>query len=413
MMKQTATLTVLKKITFVFGFFITSSVSPLWAQSNNNQVTTLLELQALRQEVAELRDMVERQQYEMRKLQNDIKKNSTAKTTSSATNAVPTPAQSNVVSNIINGNARNQTLPSNTAQTSTDQTATPLNYQSGGRLSVPAQGQGGVRSSNNGVTSSAIPNSLPSNTGGVIDASNVPTAPRATVNSQSTPQTSALNQAGRVVADDSNAVSHQAQRVFSTTQTPPSVANPVQGNLPATSSSTSTLPSSVEIRPVETIQPGSISTAPTAGAGFDQSNLGQAQQRVTNQAANLSTIPENDYYQQGFSLLKESKHDEAVMVFNKQIQQYPKGDLADDAYYWVAESLYVSRKLNLSKENFRAIIQGYPNSERAPDAMLKLAYIEQEQGNIIESRILLQEVIQFYPQSDAALSAKNRLSQIN
>jgi len=64
MMKKTATLNVFKKIIFIFGFFISSSANPLFAQSSSNQATTLLELQALRQEVAELRDMVERQQYE-------------------------------------------------------------------------------------------------------------------------------------------------------------------------------------------------------------------------------------------------------------------------------------------------------------------------------------------------------------
>jgi len=335
-------------------------------------------------------------QYEMRKLQSDLKKS--AKETSTAASTVPTPAQSNAVSNIINGNAQSQALQGSAAQTSNT-----LNYQSGsGRLSVPTQGELGTP----GLVSSIV-STLPSNSSGAIDASNIPTSPSAaSLNSpnavqagiSNAAQAGISNQAG-TVANTSNAVSHQAQRVFSTTQTNPS-ANSAQTNLSA--GLPSNLPAA-EIKPVETIQPGSI---PTSVNGV---NPAPAQQAI----ANLSTIPENDYYQQGFGLLKESKHDQAVMVFKKQIQQYPQGELADDAYYWIAESLYVSRKLDLSKENFRAIIQGYSSSERAPDAMLKLAYIEQEQGNIIESRILLQEVIQFYPQSDAALSAKNRLSQIN
>ena len=112
-------------------------------------------------------------------------------------------------------------------------------------------------------------------------------------------------------------------------------------------------------------------------------------------------------------MLKESKHQEAVTVFQQQIKSYPQGERADDAYYWIAESMYVNRKLSIAKENYKAIVQGYPKSERLPDAMLKLAYIEQEQGNIIEARILLQEIMQFHPKSDAALSAKNRLSELN
>jgi len=261
------------------------------------------------------------------------------------------------------------------------------------------------------IPSASVPTTPTVN--GAIDASNAPTAP-SLLNSQQ--QGSVLNGAqtlgvpnttitqpttSSVVGNAANAVSRQAERVFSTTPTNPatsSTTSPVQG----------TVPSIGGIKPVETIQPGSVvlpSNVPSTAAGQVPG--------VANQVTSLNALSENDYYQQGFGLLKESKHDEAVTVFQKQIKQYPQGDLADDAYYWVAESLYVTRQLDASKESFRAIIQGYPKSERAPDAMLKLAYIEQEQGNILESRILLQEIIQFHPQSDAALSAKNRLSQIN
>ena len=123
-------------------------------------------------------------------------------------------------------------------------------------------------------------------------------------------------------------------------------------------------------------------------------------------------VGERTYYQQGFELLKDSKHDEAVTTFKKQIDDYPTGEYADDAHYWIAESLYVNRDLDQSKEYFKAIIDNFAQSSRLPDAMLKTAYIEQEQGNNIEARILLQEIIQFHPRSNAAISAKNRLADL-
>jgi len=122
---------------------------------------------------------------------------------------------------------------------------------------------------------------------------------------------------------------------------------------------------------------------------------------------------EEDYYQQGFELLKEAEHDRAVQIFQEQIASYPQGELVDDAYYWIAESKYVNRDLTGSKQNFKTIIERYKQSPRLPDAMLKTAYIEQEQGNVIEARILLQEIVQFYPRSNAAISAKNRLGDLN
>jgi len=146
-MKQTAIYTVFKKIVIVLGFCIIPSASPVFAQ--NDQATTLLEVQALRQEVAELRDMVERQQYEMRQLQSNI------------ADSKPSPA--NTASNIVSGNAPRATLNNGaTANTATNRVASPnsstqlstnstvqspgLNYQSGtGRLSVPSQGQTGLQ----------------------------------------------------------------------------------------------------------------------------------------------------------------------------------------------------------------------------------------------------------------------------
>jgi tol-pal system protein YbgF len=124
-------------------------------------------------------------------------------------------------------------------------------------------------------------------------------------------------------------------------------------------------------------------------------------------------VPEQQMYDQGFSLLKEGKYDDANIVFERQISVHPNGGLADDARYWIAESHYVNRNLDSSKQQFKTIIKNYPDSPRIPDAMLKTAYIEQEQGNVIEARILLQEIVQYHPRSNAAISAKNRLAELN
>jgi tol-pal system protein YbgF len=131
------------------------------------------------------------------------------------------------------------------------------------------------------------------------------------------------------------------------------------------------------------------------------------------QAAAAPALAETDFYQQGFNLLKQSKHQDAVGVFEQQIAAYPQGEYADDAYYWIAESKYVNRDLDQSKKNFKEIIDNFKQSPRLPDAMLKTAYIEQDQGNKLEAQLLLQEILQFHPRSNAAISAKNRLAEIN
>ena len=76
------------------------------------------------------------------------------------------------------------------------------------------------------------------------------------------------------------------------------------------------------------------------------------------------------------------------MIFEQQLQAHPRGSLADGAHYWIAEAMFLNRKLDVAKSHLKTIISDYPQSSRVPNAMLKTAYIEQGQGNQIEARIL-------------------------
>ena len=164
-----------------------------------------------------------------------------------------------------------------------------------------------------------------------------------------------------------------------------------------------------------TLSNGATNTAPATSGVANAGNTGVIAipaPEDTSGATAPAVSSEQDYYKQGFELLKQSKHTQAVDVFKQQISDYPNGSYADDAHYWIAESMYVNRSLDDSKRYFKAIIDKFAQSSRLPDAMLKTAYIEQEQGNQIEARILLQEIIQYHPRSNAAISAKNRLAEL-
>ena len=436
MIKQSRKLLTVKKVVVVFGIFMISSFKPIFAQTNSNQATTLLEIQALREEVAELRDLVERQQYELRKIQSQVKDGGQAQPQSNrVVNSTPNLSTTNT-SNVLSGVDSTASVPQS-AQSQTN--SSQIQFQSDtGRLQIPSQTPSNTAQNASNQVASTVSNAtsnLPSLNQAAnqaattinqsvsvngIDASVAPVAPVTTTGTAQTSQTlqqRALNQAqtslengqSQVSSTANNAV-NQATRVNSAT---------FNGATNNTVASSNTLPSATvgstpsnstfgTIKPVETISQAGTNAA----TSVNNAVTSQTQQALASQVPAVSSIPENDYYQQGFNFLKESKHDEAVNVFQQQIKAYPQGDLADDAYYWIAESLYVTQKLDLSKENFKAILNSYPKSERVPEAMLKLATIEKEQGNAIESRILLQEIIQFHPQSDAAISAKNKLSEL-
>ena len=462
-MRQSKLSVVSSKIAFMAG--MTLCVIPFFgsvhAQSSSSQAQVLFEMQELRQEIAQLRDMVERQQYELRKVKQELQ-------TKSVTQSIPSASNSSGIETIeLNGGAVSalntpDQLSRSIASTETLTTKNVLNespllgLESGqvidqrvdssvAQINTSGLGvESAVNSVNSSVgsavqsyvgqetqvsvgTTTQVSASETASNGRVyppvdeirIGSTPVSSASSSGASSVSVNQTDSrvLVNAGssgstitqQVLSAGSSALSNQAGQVIDGAQS--TVNNVTQGSAGLVSDgiSSSSL-TTLDIKPIETIRSEPIISVPSS-AQLNQPVV-EGVKPVLDPASVVPVISESDYYQRGFSLLKESKHDEAVTVFKQQITAYPKGERADDAYYWIAESKYVNRKLGESKENFKAIIQGYPKSERLPDAMLKLAYIEQEQGNIIEARILLQEIMQFHPKSDAALLAKKRLAEI-
>jgi len=373
------------KVTIVIG--VALCATPFFASaqaqnSTNTQAQTLLEIQQLRQEVGQLRDMVERQQYQMRKLQRAL---------NGAQRNGANPGQ-------FNSDQFNSVPPS-----SNSPSIEPNLGQPGGAVVDPANvNQPNAIEPNASTTGDAL-TAAPITSGVLVSEQTdrvaavseaVITAPPVTQTSREYPPVVDLSVGNNNGAVNSNPSSDQ--QAGGSVPTGAQVGSQVQGTV-------SNGLSVVDINPIEVIDPQASTDVATASQAVEQAANAQTPQE---------SVSEADYYQQGFNFLKQSKHDEAVEVFKTQISTYPKGDRADDAYYWIAESMYVNRKLDISKENFKAIVQNYPKSERLPDAMLKIAYIEQEQGNVIEARILLQEILQFHPRSNAAISAKNRLAEI-
>ncbi|CAI8977507.1 Cell division coordinator CpoB [Methylocaldum szegediense] len=117
-------------------------------------------------------------------------------------------------------------------------------------------------------------------------------------------------------------------------------------------------------------------------------------------------------YQKAFNTLKEGKYPEAIKEFKNFIAAYPTGDYADNAHYWLAETYYVSRDFNASRDMFRKLIKDFPQSPKVPDALLKIGFIEYETGQKANAKELLTEVIKRYPDSSAAKLAEKRLDKL-
>lgn len=392
--QQNKVMRISRKLVFLIGAtlgvaLIPSAVMAQQSATQSVQADLLSEIQELRAEIAELRDMVERQEFQLRKMQQG---------------RAPRPGQ--------------QQLPDAAVESDEKfyRPYVPAERQAG----TPAQRPSYPDSENSAPVEEHVIEPISPSDGAYLRRGVPPVVERSVGVEVRSGAAADGEAAERPIAGSQSGVSGGGSQHTSSSMTDSASDNSTSvSGYPTNDYSVSgvTVP---ENQPAAA--PGGVIPIPQgavtnnrpanrhgAAQATSPSNFPRPAQQDNATAALLS---EQDLYQQGFDLLRQSKHEQSINIFKQQIKHYPQGDYADDAHYWIAESMYVNRLLDGSKQYFRAIIENYNQSPRLPDAMLKTAYIEQEQGNRIEARILLQEIIQYHPRSNAAISAKNRLVEL-
>ncbi|MEJ1248439.1 tol-pal system protein YbgF [Denitratimonas tolerans] len=118
---------------------------------------------------------------------------------------------------------------------------------------------------------------------------------------------------------------------------------------------------------------------------------------------------ERAVYDTAFDALKNGQYAEAARRFQSFLAQYPDGEFAPNAQYWLGESYYVTQNYQIALVTFERLLARFPASNKVPDALLKVGYCHYElrQWDLAEST--LNQVIQTYPDSTVARLAQGRL----
>lgn len=448
----------------VFAIGVALSVTPFFnsarAQSTTDSAAILLELQALRSEIGDLRDMVERQQFELKRLKQ---KNAEQQPTISQQPSRGAYSQGRADGGQLDpsqaypqqGYPQQGYRDDHNAQPSANvpgfegasSNSVDPRYNSPAGAAYNDRGAVDARGAADQSRTPDLPQQYADQANGYIDRSNsqadvpysehqgalangvqvvdreVDRQPSSVNLGRNAPEIvergidgsqAAPNTAPALSSDANTAVDYNNRGSQPLLQDPrPAIG---QNGLPSSSSS----PQAAG-RPVISVPNGSAVSNPVInensvidanGPLTDPTTNAPANQTQVNAAQPVAKFTEDQYYDRGFAFLKQSKYDEAVNVFKQQIVDHPQGDLADDAHYWIAEAMFINRKPSEARPHLREIIDNYPQSARLPDAMLKSAYIEQDLGNLIEARILLQEIVARHPSSNAAIAAKNRLENL-
>jgi tol-pal system protein YbgF len=112
----------------------------------------------------------------------------------------------------------------------------------------------------------------------------------------------------------------------------------------------------------------------------------------------------NDYTQGRFAL--------AISGFKDVLELDKKGDLADNAHYWMGESYLAQRQHDLALGEFDKIIRDYPQSNKRPDAYLKKAMTLEEMGRRSEANVMYELVIEQFPRTAQERVARRKLEDL-
>lgn len=126
-----------------------------------------------------------------------------------------------------------------------------------------------------------------------------------------------------------------------------------------------------------------------------------------------SETPESEAaYRAAFGQLKAGQYEQSIKGFTQYLQQYPNGQYADNAQFWIGEAYYVMRKYEAAIGQYQHLIANYPDSQKQAHAMLKIAYSFDELGRGDQAVQILNQLKQKYPDSSAARLADERLQRI-
>ena len=122
---------------------------------------------------------------------------------------------------------------------------------------------------------------------------------------------------------------------------------------------------------------------------------------------------EKERYQQAYETLKNGHYGQAIADFNRFLEDFPAGQYADNAQYWLGEAYKVNQEISSARDAFNKVVANYPKSPKVQDALLKLGYIELDQNNIAQAREYFKRVTVNYPGTTAAHLASKKLQQMD
>ncbi|MBN8432375.1 tol-pal system protein YbgF [Microbulbifer salipaludis] len=130
--------------------------------------------------------------------------------------------------------------------------------------------------------------------------------------------------------------------------------------------------------------------APASGGAGGANSAAQAP--ANDADAPAASENERDRYQASFGLARNGDYDGASKAFKSLLDDYPNGQYAPNANYWLGEIALVQGNIEEARTWFVALLDGYPNSGKVWDGRYKLGTVYYQLGDKAKAKELLEQV---------------------
>ena len=144
-----------------------------------------------------------------------------------------------------------------------------------------------------------------------------------------------------------------------------------------------------------------------------QSQPATAQPAVTASEPVASPPPSpQTLYENALRDMLGAKTDLAKLGFEDYLKNYPNGERAENAQFYIGEIYYQNAQYSKAVEAYTKVIDGYPKGNKAPAAHLKKGYALAEMRMKAAAKKELEILIRRFPNSDEAKRAKERIAKL-
>lgn len=120
-------------------------------------------------------------------------------------------------------------------------------------------------------------------------------------------------------------------------------------------------------------------------------------------------------YNDAYSAFLNNNFDGAADGFKTYLSKFPSGEMAENSYFYLGESLYLKERWQDGALAYANVLEKFPKSGKVPAARLKYALALLKLGDDKKPEALryLQSVVKDFPASQEAKTAKDHLNRLN